>query len=204
MLSEEELLKLEKFYRYFDKGDGDGIGYRTLPGVHPKGAYFTRGSGHTQYGTYTEDSAEYQIVLDRLLKKWETAKKLVPRAIIDATAGSDIGLVSIGSCDGAIHEALAVLRERGVGVDYMRVRAFPFSEDVERLPRAPGSVRGGAESGRAVQVPADARDGGGEIEAALLTPLQWPADLIRASSWRACWPQAPPVPQVQPKDAVRA
>jgi 2-oxoglutarate ferredoxin oxidoreductase subunit alpha len=135
MLGKEEVLKLEKFYRYFDK-DGDGIGYRTLPGVHPKAAYFTRGSGHTQYGTYTEDSVEYQIVLDRLLKKWETAKKLVPRAVIDATAGSDIGIVSIGSCDGAIHEAMAVLKAQGVGVDYMRVRAFPFSEDVERFLNA--------------------------------------------------------------------
>ena len=132
MLDKEEILKLEKFYRYMDK-DGDGIGYRTLPGVHPKAAYFTRGSGHTQYGTYTEDSTEYQIVMDRLLKKWETAKKLVPRAVIDATAGSDIGLVSIGSCDGAIHEAMDVLKAEGVGVDYMRVRAFPFSEDVERF-----------------------------------------------------------------------
>jgi 2-oxoglutarate ferredoxin oxidoreductase subunit alpha len=132
MLSKDELLKLEKFYRYFDK-DGDGIGYRTLPGVDPKAAYFTRGSGHTQYGTYTEDSTEYQIVLDRLMKKWDTAKKLVPRAVIDATAGSDVGIVSIGSCDGAIHEAMAVLKAQGVGVDYMRVRAFPFSEDVERF-----------------------------------------------------------------------
>jgi 2-oxoglutarate/2-oxoacid ferredoxin oxidoreductase subunit alpha len=132
MLGKDEILKLEKFYRYMDK-DGDGIGYRTLPGVHPKAAYFTRGSGHTQYGTYTEDSVEYQIVLDRLLKKWETAKKLVPRAVIDARAGSDIGLVSIGSCDGAINEAMGVLAAEGVAVDYMRVRAFPFSEDVERF-----------------------------------------------------------------------
>jgi 2-oxoglutarate/2-oxoacid ferredoxin oxidoreductase subunit alpha len=132
VLGKEELEKIEKFYRYFDK-DGDGIAYRTLPGVHPKGAYFTRGSGHTQFGTYTEDSAEYQIVLDRLLRKWETAKKLVPRAIIDATAGSDIGIVSLGSCDGAIHEAIDVLEAEGVRVNYMRVRAFPFSEDVERF-----------------------------------------------------------------------
>jgi 2-oxoglutarate ferredoxin oxidoreductase subunit alpha len=132
MLGKEELLQLEKFYRFVDK-DGDGIAYRTLPGVHPKAAYFTRGSGHNQYGAYTEDSVEYQIVLDRLLKKWETAKKLVPRAIIDATAGSDIGIVSIGSCDGAVREAMDVLKAQGVAVDYMRVRAFPFSEDVERF-----------------------------------------------------------------------
>ena len=132
MLGKEEVLKLEKFYRFLDK-DGDGIGYRTLPGVDPKAAYFTRGSGHTQYGAYTEDAAEYQIVLDRLLKKWATAKRLVPRALIDATAGSRIGLVSLGSCDGAIREALDVLKQRGVALDYMRVRAFPFSEDVEKF-----------------------------------------------------------------------
>lgn len=132
VLSREEILGLDKLYRYFDK-DGDGIGYRTLPGVHPKAAYFTRGSGHTQYGVYTEDPAEYQVVLDRLMKKWDTARKLVPRAVIDATAGSSVGIVSLGSCDGAIHEAMHVLKEQGVGLDYMRVRAFPFSEDVEKF-----------------------------------------------------------------------
>jgi 2-oxoglutarate/2-oxoacid ferredoxin oxidoreductase subunit alpha len=132
MLSKEEILKLEKFYRFVDK-DGDGITYRTLPGVHPKAAYFTRGSGHTKFGTYTEDSDDYQEVLDRLMVKWATAKKLVPRAVIDATAGSKVGLVSIGSCDGAIHEAMDLLKGQGVVVDYMRVRSFPFSEDVERF-----------------------------------------------------------------------
>jgi len=132
MLTKEEVLKLEKFYRFLDR-DGDGIGYRTLPGVHPKAAYFTRGSGHTQYGAYTEDAVEYQIVLDRLMKKWATAKRLVPRAVLDATAGSPLGVISLGSCDGAIREALDVLRQRGVALDYLRVRSFPFSEDVERF-----------------------------------------------------------------------
>ena len=132
VLSNEEIEKLEKFYRFFDK-DGDGIPARTLPGVNSKGAYFARGSGHNQYGAYTEDSTEYQIVVDRLLKKWATAKKLVPRAIIDTEAGSDVGLVSIGSCDGAIREAIDVLKTHGVGVNYMRVRSFPFAEDVERF-----------------------------------------------------------------------
>lgn len=72
-------------------------------------------------------------MLDRLLKKWDTAKKLVPRAVIDATAGSEIGIVSIGSCEGAIHEAMDILETHDVRVDYMRVRSFPFSEDVERF-----------------------------------------------------------------------
>jgi 2-oxoglutarate/2-oxoacid ferredoxin oxidoreductase subunit alpha len=132
VLSKEEVLKLEKFYRFIDK-DGDGITARTLPGVHAKAAYFARGSGHNQYGAYTEDSAEYQQVLDRLLKKWATAKKLLPRAVIDASAGAACGIVSLGSCDGAIREALAALRARGMGVDYLRVRAFPFGEDVEKF-----------------------------------------------------------------------
>jgi len=65
--------------------------------------------------------------------KWATAKKLVPRAVIDATANSKVGIVSLGSCDGAIHEAIDLLKTQGVGLDYMRVRAFPFSEDVERF-----------------------------------------------------------------------
>ena len=132
VLGRDEILKLEKFYRFIDK-DGDGITARTLPGVHAKAAYFARGSGHTQYGAYTEDAADYQLVLDRLLKKWATAKKLVPRALIDATAGAPAALVSLGSCDGAVREAIEVLKGHGVGVDYMRVRSFPFSEDVERF-----------------------------------------------------------------------
>jgi 2-oxoglutarate ferredoxin oxidoreductase subunit alpha len=132
VLSKEEVLKLEKFYRFIDK-DGDGITARTLPGVHPKAAYFARGSGHTQYGAYTEDSTDYQIVLDRLLKKWATAKKLLPRPVIEATTGTACAIVSLGSCDGAVREALDVLRARGVSIDYMRVRAFPFGEEVEKF-----------------------------------------------------------------------
>ncbi|MBK7251541.1 MAG: 2-oxoacid:acceptor oxidoreductase subunit alpha [Gammaproteobacteria bacterium] len=133
VLSLEEVVKLEKFHRYLDK-DEDGIPYRTLPGVHPKAAYFTRGSGHTQYGTYTEDSGEYQLVVDRLVRKFHTARRLVPKAIIEpAATKTDIGIVSIGSCDGAVREALDVLRTRAVAADYMRVRAFPFGEEVERF-----------------------------------------------------------------------
>ena len=132
VLGKEDLEKIEKFYRFLDK-DGDGIPYRTLPGVSPKGAYFARGSGHNQYGTYTEDSVEYQIVVDRLLKKWATARKLVPRPALDANTGSDVGIISLGSCDGAVREAIDVLKTHGVSIDYMRVRAFPFTEEVERF-----------------------------------------------------------------------
>ena len=101
--------------------------------MHPKAAYFTRGSGHNQYGAYTEDSADYQAVLDRLMKKWASARRYLPRAVIDATAGSKVGIVSVGSGDGAIREAMDVLKERGVALDYMRIRSFPFTEDVEKF-----------------------------------------------------------------------
>ena len=131
VLGRAQVEALEKFYRYLDP-DGDGIPWRTLPGVHPKGAYFTRGSGHTQYGTYTEDSHDYQVVLERLLAKWETAKALVPRALSEGT-GSELGIVSIGSSDSAVREALALLAAEGVTADYLRVRAFPFGEEVEQF-----------------------------------------------------------------------
>jgi len=136
VLSREQIMALEKFQRFVDK-DGDGIAARTLPGVHPKGAFFTRGSGHNQFGGYTEDAAEYQLVLDRLKRKHDTAKALVPQAVITARpgheAGHDIGIVSIGSCDGAITEALDILRRRGIHLDYMRVRGFPFGAEVEEF-----------------------------------------------------------------------
>ena len=135
MLGLEEIKKLEKFHRYLDV-DGDGIPYRTLPGVHPKAAYFTRGSGHTQYGAYTEDSAEYQIVLDRLTRKFHTAKRLVPKAVIEHDPKIDIALVAYGSSDGAVREARDVLSSHGLTANYMRLRSFPFGDDVEKFLEA--------------------------------------------------------------------
>ena len=130
MLSAEELAGLDKFYRYVDRDD-DAITYRTLPGVNPKGAYFTRGSGHNQYGAYTEDSAEYQVVLDRLKRKFSTAARYVPKPEITGTGDSKIGIVSIGSCDGAVREAIDVLARQKIAVDYLRIKAFPFGHEVE-------------------------------------------------------------------------
>jgi 2-oxoglutarate ferredoxin oxidoreductase subunit alpha len=130
--TKEDLEKMEKFHRYLDV-DGDGIPYRTMPGVHPKGAYFTRGSGHTQYGAYTEDSAEYQLVLDRLSRKFLTAKRLVPKPVIEQDAHIDIGIVAFGSSDGAVREALDVLAAHGIKANYMRLRSFPFGEEVEKF-----------------------------------------------------------------------
>ncbi len=133
LLNAEQIAKLDRFWRYYDH-DHDGIPQRTLPGVHPKGAYFTRGSGHNQYGAYTEDSKEYQFVVDRLRKKWMTAARLVPKAVIQrAQQPTDIAIVSLGSGDGAVHEAQLRLRANGIHADYMRVRAFPFGDEVEQF-----------------------------------------------------------------------
>jgi 2-oxoglutarate ferredoxin oxidoreductase subunit alpha len=129
VISAEELERLPVFYRYQDK-DGDGICYRTYPGVHPKGSYFTRGSGHNQYGGYTEDPTEYQAVLDRLLRKWHTAAKLVPEPVILKRRGATAGIVAIGSSDGAVGEALDKL---GEPMDYMRIRGFPFGAEVQKF-----------------------------------------------------------------------
>ncbi|HUO79681.1 MAG TPA: 2-oxoacid:acceptor oxidoreductase subunit alpha [Steroidobacteraceae bacterium] len=139
VLSAEELAKLEKFYRYVDK-DGDGITYRTLPGVSAKGAYFTRGSGHNQTGRYTEDAAEYAQVVDRLKRKFLTAAKLVPKAVLEGPGNRDVGIISLGSCDAPIREALGRLAREGVALDYLRVRGFPFGFEVESFLSAHAAV----------------------------------------------------------------
>ena len=139
VLSKEELDGLEKFYRYLDR-DEDAIPYRTLPGVSPKGAYFTRGSGHNQYGVYTEDSAEYQVVVDRLKRKFSTAAKIVPKPVLIGKGNCSVGLVSIGSCDAAIREALDILKQQNIEVDYLRVKAFPFTSEVEAFLKSHASI----------------------------------------------------------------
>jgi 2-oxoglutarate ferredoxin oxidoreductase subunit alpha len=139
VLSKQELDGLEKFYRYVDS-DEDAIPYRTLPGVTPKGAYFTRGSGHNQYGAYTEDSAEYQVVLDRLKRKFSTAAKLMPKPVLIGKGTCSVGILSIGSCDGAIREALDVLKQQNIEVDYLRVKAFPFGSEVEAFLKSHANI----------------------------------------------------------------
>ncbi|NOX70745.1 MAG: 2-oxoacid:acceptor oxidoreductase subunit alpha [Gammaproteobacteria bacterium] len=129
VLNAEQIESMEKFYRYLDV-DGDGIPYRTLPGEHPKGAFFTRGSGHNKYGGYTEDSHEYQEVVDRLLVKWETARKIVPEPEIAYSKFNKTAIVSLGSCDGAVKEALSILEEKNIGLNYCRIKAFPFGDAV--------------------------------------------------------------------------
>ena len=131
VLGPAELDRVQKFARYTDV-DGDGIAARTLPGAHPRGGYFTRGSGHDKNAAYTEDSAEYLEVVDRLARKLATAATAVPAPEVhnqsDGTA--EIGIISVGGCHSAVMEALDRLRAAGHSVDYMRVRAFPFGPSV--------------------------------------------------------------------------
>jgi 2-oxoglutarate ferredoxin oxidoreductase subunit alpha len=133
VLGPEELAEMDRFVRYLDV-DGDGIPYRTLPGEDPKGAYFTRGSGHNKYGGYTEDSDEYQEIIDRLLVKWDTAKTMVPDAVLSRSSKTTkLGVIAYGSSDGAVIEARDRLTELGIQVDYLRIRAFPFTAEVHEF-----------------------------------------------------------------------
>ncbi|MBT8085528.1 MAG: 2-oxoacid:acceptor oxidoreductase subunit alpha [Woeseia sp.] len=132
VLTAEQLAGMEKFYRYLDS-DGDGITYRTLPGEHPKGSFFTRGSGHNKFGGYTEDSAEYQEVVDRLLVKWETARQMMPEPVIRYSNFNKEAILTVGSCDGAALEALDLLQEKGSSLNYCRVKAFPFSDAIREF-----------------------------------------------------------------------
>jgi 2-oxoglutarate ferredoxin oxidoreductase subunit alpha len=161
-----ELDQMEKFYRYLDK-DGDGVTARTLPGQDARGAYFVRGSGHNRHGGYTEDSAEYQDVVDRLLVKWETLRNSVPEARLrSADRATTIGVLAYGSSDGAVNEALDRLQEAGLHLDYLRVRAFPFGDEVKAF----------IDSHETVFVVEQNRDA--QLRALLLTELEAPAERL--------------------------
>jgi len=132
VLDAAALEKLKRFSRYLDV-DGDGIAARTLPGVGAKGAYFVRGSGHDKHAAYTEDSAAYTELVDRLRRKFAHAATLVPKPAFTLQDGADVGLVTIGGCDAAVREAADKLRAQGILVDVMRIRGFPFDEEVREF-----------------------------------------------------------------------
>ncbi len=131
VLSAEDLKKLGSFARYKDV-DGDAIGYRTLPGTdHPKAAYFTRGSGHNYAAAYTEKPDEYLEVMDRLSRKFESARKLVPAPVVEKDGTSKIGFLAYGSTDFALRESMdQIKKEHGQDVDYLRIRAYPFAHEI--------------------------------------------------------------------------
>ncbi len=131
VLTHDELEAGKRFGRYLDV-DGDGICYRTYPGAHPKrGAFFTRGTSRDRYARYTEEGSAYVDNMQRLLKKHETAKEYLPRPVVRAAEkGSRFGVIYYGSTASSMDEALASLAAEGLALDAMRLRSFPFHEDV--------------------------------------------------------------------------
>jgi 2-oxoglutarate/2-oxoacid ferredoxin oxidoreductase subunit alpha len=139
VLSAEDLRRLGGFARYGDP-DGDGIGPRTLPGTpHPLAAYFTRGSGHNSQAQYTERPDEWEANMERLNRKFEHARTLVPAPVVDEVRGAEIGLIAYGSTDPGIVEARTILAARGIKTSYLRLKALPtttaFNDFVARLKR---------------------------------------------------------------------
>jgi 2-oxoglutarate/2-oxoacid ferredoxin oxidoreductase subunit alpha len=126
----EHIRKFQEFARYKDV-DGDGIPYRTLPGVidNPAAAFFTRGSGHTERATYSERPEDYKHNMERLARKFETARRYVPKPVVDDASGSRVGVIAYGSSDFAVQEARLLLARNGLRTDSLRVKALPLTEE---------------------------------------------------------------------------
>jgi 2-oxoglutarate ferredoxin oxidoreductase subunit alpha len=131
VLTAEDLERLGGFARYRDV-DGDAVGWRTLPGTkHPKAAYFTRGSGHNDAAGYSEKPEDYTSIMDRLTRKLDNARKILPAPVIVKNGTSKVGLIAYGTTDFAVTESMdQIKKEYGLDVDYLRVRAYPFSDEV--------------------------------------------------------------------------
>ncbi|MGE0173038.1 MAG: 2-oxoacid:acceptor oxidoreductase subunit alpha [Oligoflexales bacterium] len=132
VLSKDGLDKLTKpYYRYEDL-DGDGVPYRTLPYTHPsKGANLTRGSGHDRYGRYTEDPDLYQDNVDRILRKFYNSRQDSPAPVTRKASKAQVGIVCVGVVEEPLKEALAILEKENVQLDFMRIRSFPFHDEVK-------------------------------------------------------------------------
>lgn len=127
---EDDLEAIEDYGRYLDV-DGDGIGYRTVPGNrHPRSAYFTRGTGHDEYANYSEEPDVWVRNLDRIKRKIDESVPMLPKAEIRRVEGAEIGIIAFGSTNPAVEEAQHYLREAGLPVDYLRLRALPVGEEV--------------------------------------------------------------------------
>jgi 2-oxoglutarate ferredoxin oxidoreductase subunit alpha len=136
VLTAADVERLGGFARYKDV-DGDGIGWRTLPGTdHPLAAYFTRGTGHNERALYSERPDDWERNMDRLARKFETARRMVPAPVIDQLEGADIGIIAYGSTDPAIVEARSRLAQAGLRTSYLRVRALPLTESVRDFVKA--------------------------------------------------------------------
>ena len=130
ILNEQQLDEIEKYGRYQDI-DGDGIPYRTYPGTHPsKGSYFTRGSSHDANAAYTEDGDIYAEIMDRISLKFKTALNYIPEPEISSLGSNTRGVIYLGTTTSAIKETLDNLQKKGISLDTMRLRGFPFHESV--------------------------------------------------------------------------
>lgn len=134
VLSADDLEKIEDFGRYKDV-DGDGIPYRTIPGTkHMKAPYFTRGTGHDEYARYSEDNVNYEKLLSRLARKFETARQHVPPPVVEMVDGATVGIIAYGTSHYPVAEVRDLLRlEYGLKTNYLRLRAFPFTADVGKF-----------------------------------------------------------------------
>ncbi|MEZ4963861.1 MAG: 2-oxoacid:acceptor oxidoreductase subunit alpha [Saprospiraceae bacterium] len=134
VLTAKDLENKDVFGRYLDV-DNDGICYRTIPGTHPtKGSFFTRGTSRDEYAAYTEDGAAYVRNVDRLLHKWETAKEYVPGPeFYQKDKQSALGVIFFGTTTYAALEAVDMLKDQGIVMDAMRVKAFPFNDQVKEF-----------------------------------------------------------------------
>lgn len=131
VLSAADLDRLGGFARYKDV-DGDGIGWRTLPGTdHPLASYFTRGTGHNEKAAYSERPEDWENNMNRLNRKFETARELVPTPAVDQVEGAEIAIIGFGSTDPAIVEARDMLAAKGIKTSYMRLRALPLANSVK-------------------------------------------------------------------------
>ncbi len=131
VMTHADLESGKDFGRYLDV-DGDGIPFRTYPGTHPeKGAYFTRGTSRDRYARYTEEGPVYVDNMERLLKKFETAKSLVPAPLkLDAPRKTKYGVIYFGSTTCAMDEAILTLNDKNILLDRLRIRAYPFNDTV--------------------------------------------------------------------------
>ncbi|MCX6028956.1 MAG: 2-oxoacid:acceptor oxidoreductase subunit alpha [Chloroflexi bacterium] len=131
VLTAEDLRRLGGVWGRYKDVDRDGIGWRTLPGTnHPAAAYFTRGTGHTENASYSERPEDWERNLDRLARKFDTARDLVPAPEVDEVQGAEIGIISVGSNHPAIVEARDLLRQAGIETSYLRLRALPINQTV--------------------------------------------------------------------------
>jgi 2-oxoglutarate/2-oxoacid ferredoxin oxidoreductase subunit alpha len=205
VLDERQLESIERFGRYNDV-DMDGIPYRTYPGTHPeKGSFFTRGSSHDAFASYTEDGDVYAAVMDRIALKFRTAVKYLPKPEIEKQGkGSSLGLIYYGSTASAIQESLDGLARKGIHLDTLRIRAFPFHKKVAKFIESHDSVYV-VEQNRDAQMKSLLKIELGASHEKLKSVLSYNGMLITAQHiQREILASLPEIPEISEQDNVRA